>query len=82
MYQEKIKILNIFFVDKRVKLYYTVNIGNKNKRMWFASNKEVRLMIELTLLSTIYILFFALIITTIIAFALIIALAVIISKSE
>jgi len=39
-------------------------------------------MVELTLLNIIYILFFSLVITTIIAFALIIALAIIISKSE
>ena len=50
--------------------------------MLFASNKEVRRMVELTLLNIIYILFFSLVITTIIAFALIIALAIIISKSE
>ena len=57
-------------------------MGNENKQMWFASNKEVRRMVELTLLNIIYILFFSLVITTIIAFALIIALAIIISKSE
>ena len=58
------------------------DMGNENKQMWFASNKEVRRMLELTLLNIIYILFFSLVITTIIAFALIIALAIIISKSE
>lgn len=57
-------------------------MGNENKQMLFASNKEVRRMVELTLLNIIYILFFSLVITTIIAFALIIALAIIISKSE
>ena len=51
--------------------------------MWFASNKEVRLMIEIqTLIATIYILYYSLIGITIIAIALIIALAVILSKSE
>lgn len=51
--------------------------------MWFASNKEVRLMVEIqTLIATIYILYYSLIGVTIIAIALIIALAVILSKSE
>ena len=50
--------------------------------MWFASNKEVRRIVELTLLNIIYILFFSLVITTIIAVALIIAVEIIISKSE
>ena len=51
--------------------------------MWFASNKEVRLMVEIqTLIVTIYILYYSLIGVTIIAIALIIALAVILSKSE
>ena len=51
--------------------------------MWFASNKEVRLMIETSyLLAIIYILFYALIGITITVIALIIALAVIMSKSE
>ena len=60
-----------------------INIGNENKQMWFASNKEVRLMVEIqTLIATIYILYYSLIGVTIIAIALIIALAVILSKSE
>ena len=60
-----------------------LNIGNENKQMWFASNKEVRRMIEIqTLIATIYILYYSLIGVTIIAIALIIALAVILSKSE
>ena len=60
-----------------------LNIGNENKQMWFASNKEVRLMVETgCLIAIIYILFYALIGITIIAIALIIALAVILSKSK
>ena len=58
------------------------NIGNENKQMWFASYKEVRLMIETALLKIIYILFYALLGMTIIAIALIIAIAVILSKSK
>ena len=50
--------------------------------MWFASNEEVRLMIEAELLSTIYILFCGLLGMTIIAIALVIALAVILAKSK
>ena len=64
-------------------ILYVIDIGNENKQMWFASNKEVRLMIETSyLITTIYILFYALIGITIVAVALIIALAVIMSKSE
>ena len=63
--------------------YILVFIGNENKQMWFASNKEVRLMIEIGyLISIIYLLYYALLGTTIIAIALIIALAIILSKSE
>ena len=59
------------------------NIGNENKQMWLASYKEVRRMIEIqALVATIYILYFSLIIVTIITFALIIALVVIISKQK
>ena len=59
------------------------NIGNENKQMWFASNKEVRRMIEIqALIATIYILYYSLIGVTIITFALIIALVVIISKQK
>ena len=51
--------------------------------MWFASNKEVRLMIETEyLIAIIYILYYAILGITIIAVALIIALAVIMGKSE
>jgi ABC-type dipeptide/oligopeptide/nickel transport system permease component len=50
--------------------------------MWFASHKEVRRMIEQALIATIYILFYSLVGVTIIAIALIIALAIILSKSE
>ena len=51
--------------------------------MWFASNEEVRLMVDTEcLIAIIYILFYALIGITIIAIALIIALAIILSKSE
>ena len=58
-------------------------IGNENKQMWFASNKEVRLMIETEyLIAIIYILYYAILGITIIAVALIIALAVIMGKSE
>ncbi len=58
-------------------------IGNENKQMWFASNKEVRLMIETeSLIAIIYILYYAILGITIIAVALIIALAVIMGKSE
>ena len=58
-------------------------IRNENKQMWFASNKEVRVMVEIqTLTATIYILYYSLIGVTIIAIASIIALVVILSKSE
>ena len=51
--------------------------------MWFASNKEVRLMVEIqALIATIYILYYSLIGVTIIAIALIIELVVILSKSK
>ena len=60
-----------------------LSIGSENKQMWFASIKEVRLMIEMQLLiKTIFILYYSLIGVTIIAFALIIALVIIISKSR
>lgn len=64
-------------------LLYSINIGNENKQMWFASNKEVRRMIEVqALLLIIKLLFAGLVSVTIIAFALIIALVVIISKQK
>ena len=51
--------------------------------MWFASNKEVRRMVEIqTLIATIYILYYSLIGVSIIPFAFIIALVVIISKQN
>ena len=69
---------------KNVKIYCIVfNIGNENKQMWFASYKEVRRMIEVqALLLIIKLLFAGLVSVTIIAFALIIALVVIISKQK
>ena len=58
-----------------------MNIGNENKQMWFASNKEVRRMVEIeALLLIVKLLFAGLVSVTIIAFALVIALVVIISK--
>ena len=58
-----------------------INIGNENKQMWFASYKEVRRMIEVqALLLIIKLLFAGLVSVTIITFALVIALVVIISK--
>ena len=69
-------------LDKEVKIYYTIIVGNENKQMWFASNKEVRRMIEQALLLIIKLLFAGLVSVTIIAFALIIALVVIISKQK
>ena len=60
-----------------------INIGNEKKQMWFASYKEVRRMVGIqALIATIYILYFSLIGVTIITFALIIALVVIISKQK
>ena len=60
-----------------------IDIGNENKQMWFASYKEVRRMIEVqALLLIIKLLFAGLVSVTIIAFALIIALVVIISKQK
>ena len=51
--------------------------------MWFASNKEVRLMIETEYsISIIYLLYYGLLGITIIVIALIIALAIILSKRE
>ena len=68
---------------KYVKIYCIVDVvGNENKQMWFASNKEVRRMIEQALLLIIKLLFAGLVSVTIIAFALIIALVVIISKQK
>ena len=63
------------------KCYIVSTIGNENKQMWFASNKEVGRMVEIEILHIIIKLLFAgLVSVTIIAFALIIALVVIISK--
>ena len=60
-----------------------IGIGNENKQMWFASNEEVRRMIEIqTVLLIIKLLFAGLVSVTIIAFALVIALVVIISKQK
>lgn len=60
-----------------------INIEIENKQMWFASNKEVRRMIEVQiLLALLQLLFICLVSVTIIAFALIIALVAIISKQK
>ena len=60
-----------------------IDIGNENKQKWFASYKEVGRKIEIqALIATIYILYYSLIGVTIITFALIIALVVIISKQK
>ena len=76
----KICFVRLFFANK---CYRVSNIGNENKQMWFASNKEVRLMVEIqALIATIYILYYSLIGVTIIAIALIIELVVILSKSK
>lgn len=58
------------------------NVESENKQMWFASIKEVRRMIEQNLLAIIYILFYSIIGITIITFALIIALVIVISKQK
>lgn len=50
--------------------------------MWFASYKEVRLMIENALLNIIYILFYAFIGVTIVAVALMITLVIVMCKSK
>ena len=51
--------------------------------MWFASNEEVRLMVDTEcLIAIIYILFYALIGITIIALTLIIALVILLRKSK
>ena len=58
-----------------------MNIGNENKQMMFASNKEVRRMVEVeALLLIIKLLFAGLVSVTIIASALVIALVIIISR--
>ena len=73
--------VRLFFVNKYCIVLF---IGNENKQMWFASNiKEVRRMVEIqNLIATIYILYYSLIGISIITFALIIALVVIISKQK
>jgi len=50
--------------------------------MWFASYREVRLMMENALLNIIYILFYSFIGVTIIATLLIIALVIVLSKGK
>ena len=51
--------------------------------MWFASNREVRLMVDTEcLIAIIYILFYALIGITIIALTSIIALVILLRKSK
>lgn len=80
---------NIFSKICFVRLYFDkccyilVFIGNENKQMWFASNEEVRLMIEIqVLIATIYILYYSLIGVTIIALTSIIAFVVLLRKSK
>ena len=76
----KICFVRLFFANK---CYRVSNIGNENKQMWFASNKEVRLMVEIqTLIATIYILYYSLIGVTIIALTSIIALVILLRKSK
>lgn len=77
-YFKKICFVRLKFICK----YYIVPIiENENKQMWFASYKEVRRMVEIEILHIIIKLLFAgLVSVTIITFALIIALVVIISK--
>ena len=76
------KAVNFTMNRENIRKLAAEELGMKTSPYMFASNKEVRRMVELTLLNIIYILFFSRVITTIIAFALIIALAIIISKSE
>ena len=62
-------------------MLYSAKCVDENKQMWFASNKEVRRMVEIkALLLIIKLLFAGLVSVTIITFALVIALVVIISK--
>ena len=73
-------LIHLIFANK---CYILFAVGKENKQMWFASDKEVRLMVEIqALIATIYILYYSLIGVTIIAIALIIALAVILRKSK
>ena len=65
------------------KCYIVPIIENENKQMWFASYKEVRRMVEIEILHIIIKLLFAgFVSVTIITFALIMALVVIISKQK
>ena len=60
-----------------------INIGNENKQMWFASKKEVRLMIDTGyLIVIIYILYRGLIGMTIIALSSIVAFVILLIKSK
>ena len=79
-YLKKICFVRLKFICK----YYIVPIiENENKQMWFASYKEVRRMVEIEILHIIIKLLFAgLVSVTIITFALIIAIVVIISKQK
>ena len=74
----------IFDLKIRMQYFqYFQGLKNENKQMWFASNKEVRRRIEIeALILMTKLLFAGLISVTIIAFALIIALVVIISKQK
>ena len=81
------EVINNFFYSIclifNLKYYIVSLIENENKQMWFASKKEVRRMIEVSILiEIIYILYYSLIGISIITFALIIALVVIISKGK
>ena len=74
---------NVDYLTIYLKYIILINIGNENKQMWFASKQEVRLMVDSEyLIVIIYILFYSLIGITIIAIALIIALAIVLSKSK
>ena len=76
----KICFVRLFYI---LKYCIVVDIGNENKQMWFASNKEVRHMIETSyLLAVIYILFYVLLGITIIALTLIVTLVVLLGKSK
>lgn len=81
-FRKNIKFYNICLILAN-KCYILLNIGNENKQMWFASNKEVRLMVDTgCLIAIIYILFYSLIGITIIALTSIIALVILLCKSK
>ena len=80
------KIYSVYFacsLEINIFYYIVTFIENENKQMWLPPIKEVMCMIDtLYLITLIYILFFGLLGITIIAIPLIIALAIILSKSE